>query len=59
MERLLMTASLFMIGVMLWWCAENAPMVALAATLPLAIMLRLYERSRENAGMGDKSDGIL
>ena len=59
MERLLMTATLFMIGIMLWWFAENDPLVALAATIPLAIMVRLYERSREDAGMGDKSNRIL
>jgi hypothetical protein len=51
MERFLMTANIFMIGTMLWWFAENDPLIALAATLPLAIMLSLYERSREDAGM--------
>jgi len=59
MERFFMTANLFMIGIMLWWFAENDPLVALAATLPLAIMVRLYERSREDAGVGDKSNGVL
>ena len=49
--RLIMTANLFMIGVMLWWCAGNAPLIALAATTPLAIIFEWYRRSKYSAGL--------